>query len=129
MTPSDHLHVDEFLHFLAEVLDPRTGRPKSERLLSALKLPPRASVELAEGLISANGVEILGLLDLLEAVHDRLGSMGATRDWFLCERLPTFDGRTPLQVCLKGELEALRRSQRNLLQRKCLGAWQEPWSR
>lgn len=114
--PNDY-QSDEFLHFLAEVLDSGTGMPRLERLSTALRLTRGQEAALAEALITDDRVEVLALIDLLEAVYDQLGSMSAAVAWLNGHTLPAFDNRTPFQVCLSGELEPLRRSQRRL--RKC----------
>ncbi|KLD64400.1 hypothetical protein [Dyella japonica] len=107
---------DEFLHFLADIYDPGTGEPRLERLMQGLGLSPLQRQQLAEALITPSQNDVVALLDLLEVVYDRMGTMAQTVEWFRHGALPSFGGAKPLEVCLAGQLEPLRRAQRRLSQ-------------
>jgi len=116
MTHQGSNSSDEFLHFLADIYDSGTGEPRLERLMQWFGLPANQRQRLAEALITPTQNDIVMLLDLLEAVYDRVGSMASTVEWFRHGALSAFDGAHPLNVCLAGQLEPLCRAQRRLSQ-------------
>lgn len=109
--PTDY-QSDEFLHFLADILDPGTGALRLERLAAALGLSPDQEERLAIAVDKTGLVDAPTLFDLLEAVYDRLGKLSAMIEWFLTVPQPAHGDLTPFEITLAGGLEPLRRAQR-----------------
>lgn len=109
---------DEFLHFLADILDPGTGEFRLDRFAAALKLCADEEASLADAIARSGPVKPALLFDLLEARYDRLGSITETLTWFMSEPQAAYGGKTPFEVCINGGLEPLRRAQRKILAEK-----------
>jgi hypothetical protein len=112
--PKDY-QSDEFLHFLADILDPGTGALQLERLAAALGLSSDQEERLTIAVNKTGLVDAPTLFDLLEASYDRLGNLSAMIEWFLTAPQPAYGDFTPFEIILAGELEPLRRAQRKLL--------------
>ena len=107
--PKDY-QSDEFLHFLASILDQGTGQLRVDRLAEALRLTKGQEAALAQALGKAGSSQPALLFDLLEVTYDRLGSIEETLDWFMRKPQSAYNGKTPFEVCLKGGLEPLRKA-------------------
>jgi hypothetical protein len=83
---------DEFLHFLTEIYDAGTGVLCVDRLVVHLDLSPAQIDSLAEAGFVRGRAEVKTLVDLLEVVYDRLGTMDRTVKWFGHARLAALGG-------------------------------------